>query len=95
MIINISAGSKIKLDDVLSATSENGLQNKVVAAELEKRAKSDLSNASGTLGGQVVANATAVTTIGTAQVRNIKAGTADLTAGSSALATGEIYFVYE
>lgn len=95
MIINISAGSKMKLDNVLSATSENGLQNKVVAAELEKRAKSDLSNASGTLGGRVVANAAAVATIGTAQVRNIKAGTADLTAGSSALATGEIYFVYD
>lgn len=33
--------------------------------------------------------------IGTAQVRNIYAGTADLTAGSSTLATGTIYFVYE
>ena len=95
MIINISAGSKIKLDDVLSATSENGLQNKVVAAELDKRAKSDLSNASGTLGGQVVANATAVATLGTAQVRNTKISATDLTAGSSALATGDSYHVYE
>lgn len=49
----------------------------------------------GTLGGRVLANASAVTTLGTAQVRNIRAGTADLTAGSSSLATGEIYFVYE
>ena len=33
--------------------------------------------------------------VGTQAVRNIYAGTADLTAGSSALATGLIYFVYE
>lgn len=49
----------------------------------------------GTLGGRVLANASAVTTLGTAQVRNIRAGTADLTAGSSSLASGEIYLVYE
>lgn len=49
----------------------------------------------GTLAGQVVANETAVATVGTAQVRNIKAGPDDLTAGSSSLATGELYFVYE
>ena len=58
-------------------------------------AKSDLSNASGTLGGQVVANATAVATLGTAQVRNTKISATDLTAGSSALATGDSYHVYE
>ncbi len=33
--------------------------------------------------------------VGTAGVRNIKAGTADLTAGVSALETGAIYIVYE
>ena len=49
----------------------------------------------GTLGGQVQANAGAAAALGTAQVRNIRAGTADLTAGSSSLATGEIYLVYE
>lgn len=49
----------------------------------------------GTFAGQVVANASAVATVGTAQVRNIRAGTADLTAGSSSLATGELYLVYE
>lgn len=31
----------------------------------------------------------------TARLRNIKAGTSDLTAGSSSLANGEIYIVYE
>lgn len=33
--------------------------------------------------------------VGTAQVRNIYAGTSDMTAGSSTLATGTIYLVYE
>lgn len=49
----------------------------------------------GTLGGQVVANASAVSNLGTAQVRNIYAGTTDLTPGVSTLATGTIYLVYE
>ena len=49
----------------------------------------------GTLAGQVKANASAVTTLSTAQVRNIRAGTADMTAGTTALTTGDIYFVYE
>lgn len=49
----------------------------------------------GTLGGQVQANATAAATLDVAQVRSIRAGTADLTPGESALASGEVYLVYE
>ena len=49
----------------------------------------------GTLAGATKANATAVATLADAQVRNIYAGTTDLTAGTSTLATGDIYFVYE
>lgn len=49
----------------------------------------------GTLSGQVLANASATATLGTAQVRNIYAGTGDMTAGSSGLTTGAIYIVYE
>ena len=49
----------------------------------------------GTLNGQVLANGTAVQTLNNKQIRNIYAGTADLTAGSSALSTGDIYLVYE
>ena len=49
----------------------------------------------GTLAGAVVANATAVANLGTKQVRNIYAGTADLTPGTSALPTGDIYICYE
>ena len=58
-----------------------------------KHSAADVS--AGTLGGQVQANAGAAAALGTAQVRNIRAGTADLTAGSSPLASGEIYLVYE
>lgn len=49
----------------------------------------------GTLGGQVAANATAVAALDTKQVRNIYAGTAELTAGTSYLPTGDIYIQYE
>ena len=51
--------------------------------------------AAGTLAGQVKADATAVAALDTAQVRSIRAGTADLTPGESALASGEMYLVYE
>ena len=49
----------------------------------------------GTLAGQVNANATSMANVGTAQVRDIQASTTDLTAGTSSLLTGRIYFVYE
>lgn len=49
----------------------------------------------GTLGGQVVANASAVTSTATKQVRNIYAGTAAMTANTTALNTGDIYLQYE
>ena len=51
--------------------------------------------AAGTLAGQVKADATAAAALETAQVRSIRAGTADLTPGESALASGEMYLVYE
>ena len=44
---------------------------------------------------QVSANTNAQTNISPMQIRNISAGTSDLTAGSSPLATGQIYLVYE
>lgn len=49
----------------------------------------------GTLAGKVQANASAAATVTTAQVRDIYAGTDDLTAGTSPLASGTLYFVYE
>lgn len=49
----------------------------------------------GTLGGGVIAPADSVSLIGQKQVRNIYAGTTDMTASTTALPTGDIYVVYE
>ena len=48
----------------------------------------------GTLAGLTTANTTAVSTITTTQLRNIYAGTVDMTDGSSVLPSGDIYLVY-
>ena len=48
----------------------------------------------GTLGGKVLANASAVSAIGDKQIRNIYAGTSDIGTNAS-LPTGDIYLVYE
>lgn len=50
---------------------------------------------SGTLAGAVKANAEAAEVVSYAQVRDISAGTGDMEAGSTPLATGSLYFVYE
>ena len=67
--------------------------------ELEKKADADHTHTAekitgGTLGGKVNANVEASAEVGTAQVRDIYAGTTDIGAGS-ALASGVIYLVYE
>lgn len=49
--------------------------------------------AGGTMTGVLTAGGTQA--VGTAQVRNIRASTTDLTAGTSELATGQVYLVYE
>lgn len=49
----------------------------------------------GTFKESVRANTSGVSLLDISQVRNIKAGTEDLIAGESELATGDIYFVYE
>lgn len=63
------------------------------AASSHNQAASTIT--AGTLAGKVVANATATATVGNSQVRNIYAGTTDMTAGTSTLTTGTLYFVYE
>lgn len=63
------------------------------AASSHNQAASTIT--AGTLAGKVNANATAKATLTDSQVRDIKASTTDLTAGTSALTTGDIYLVYE
>ena len=152
-----NAGSKVTVDNALSGTSANPVENRVVKAALdgkapkshnhyyagsqeqggaansakkvenkltirlggEEKAAFDGSQAAeinvtptsigaaekshnqaastitaGTLGGQVNANAAATAAVGTAQVRDIRASTTDLTEGTSPLASGEIYLVF-
>ena len=48
-----------------------------------------------TMGGALIANAISVATLGTAQVRNIWAGTANISEVESALNEGDIYLQYE
>lgn len=50
---------------------------------------------SGTLSSQINANSTSMANLSSSQIRNIYAGTLDMTAGSSLLPSGEIYLYYE
>ena len=92
--------NKTIVDSTLSADSENPVQNKAVQEALTGKADSAHTQSAntitaGVLAGQVKANATAAAALDVAQVRSIRAGTADLVPGESALASGEMYLVYE
>ena len=54
-----------------------------------------VADSGGTLKGALVANSTSSADLSTTQMRNISAGTSELTAGTSTLATGNIYVMYE
>ena len=54
-----------------------------------------VAKAGDTMGGALIANATSVATIGTSQVRNIWAGTADISGVADSLNEGDIYLQYE
>ena len=89
----------VTVDSAMSTTSTNPVQNKVIKAELDKKAASSHNQAASTITAGTFA-ATGVkamngTDYTTARVRNIQASTTGLTAGSSALANGDIYLVYE
>ena len=63
--------------------------------ELINHSQSASTITDGTFAGQVVANEEATSDLSMAQVRNIYAGAEDMVAGTSSLATGTLYFVYE
>ena len=90
-------GGNITVDDALSDTSENPVQNKVINAALSsKAALSDIPTTLPANGGNAdtVGNVS-VSSSDEVGLRKISAGTTDLTAGTSALETGAIYLVYE
>lgn len=79
--------------------AEDFVLDSELETELEKKANADHTHTAekitgGTLGGKVNANVEASAEVGTAQVRDIYAGTSDIGVGA-ALATGVIYLVYE
>lgn len=92
--------TKLTFDDTPTAGSNNPVKSSGIKTALDGKANSSHDQAAstitaGTLAGRVQANASAEATLGNAQVRDITIGTSALTPGSSALATGSIYIVYE
>lgn len=73
----------------LGITAEN------IGASPSSHTQSASTITSGVFQSQVKANTDAEKTLTTAQLRNIYAGTDDMIAGTTALATGEVYLVYE
>lgn len=89
---------EITLDNAVTADGANAVTGAAIYAFVEAAVPKQVpaSNVTaGTLAGQVQANADATAIVNVAQLRNISAGMEDLTAGSSALADGEVYLVYE
>ena len=90
----------VMVDTTITAGGTNPVTGGAIYTALAGKADASHTQAAntitaGTLAGQVKANATAAAALDTAQVRSIRAGTADLTPGESALTTGEVYLVYE
>ena len=89
----------IRITHNASTVPANAVTDTRMSAELCGIVKSHTHAASdiqaGTLGGKVQANTAAAAALDAAQVRSIRASTADLAAGTAALPSGEVYLVYE
>lgn len=79
----------------IGAASESAVQTALNGKANTAHNQAASTITAGTLAGKVQANAAAEATLADAQVRNIKASTTDLTAGTSTLQAGEVYLVYE
>lgn len=100
--------NKIIVDSELSSDSTNPAQNKVVTTAInglndlvgDTTVASQITNyavakAGDTMTGVLVADSISVATLETAQVRNIWAGTADISEVADSLNEGDIYLQYE
>ena len=104
-----SLGLLDTIDEIYANTKENQLAGalavktilaKVLLLEDTSKLSTNHTHAAdkvtaGTLSGQVRANETAMSDVESGQIRDIYATTTDLTAGTSALASGKICLVYE
>lgn len=93
--LNLVAGSNVTI------TGDNANKRITIGVELPAAMPPSAHNQSastitaGTMAGRVLANASAAAAVGNKQVRNIYAGTSDMTAGVTALSSGDIYVMYE
>lgn len=85
-----SGWSKVATDSDLE-----GLTPADIGAAAASHTQAASTITAGELAGRVMANATSSADLSLSQVRNINAGTADLTPGSSSLGSGCLYLVYE
>lgn len=81
-------------------TQKEELKNYATKQDLDQKASIEHTQAAdsitgGVFSGEIKANAEAMQQLNVPQVRNIYAGTADMIAGETELASGSIYFVYE
>jgi hypothetical protein len=86
------------LPDTVEKTGNKGIENGYAALGADGKVPSGqlpdyLLKAGGTMAGALIVQNN--TNYSTAQARNVTMSTTDLTAGSSALASGQIYLVYE
>jgi hypothetical protein len=89
----MSAEDKAKLDGIEAGAEVNpGEATDETAGLMSADDKVKLAGVLPKSGGAMTAT---LTNPAAAQVRNIQYGTADMTAGTSALTTGQVYFVYE
>lgn len=95
--VSVQAGDTGKADKAIPITANNlaALDATGNLVDSEKAASDFAQVSSNQLTAKTLANATSVATLADKQVRNIYAGTADMTAGTSALPTGDIYICYE
>ena len=87
-----SAKGVIQIATDAEVTTGTDTSKATNSKQVTNRMATRLPLAGGTMTGVLVAQSN--TSYTTAQVRNITAGTADLTAGSYTLASGQIYLVY-
>ena len=96
---NVLVKVVLDIDDgkayVQNADTNAYLEGKLAEKYSSQNKPSAADVTAGTFAGKAKANPSAAASVGDAQVRDIYAGTADMVAGSSALATGTLYVVYE
>jgi hypothetical protein len=98
----MSSSATPLMDGIATAGTDNGNFAREGHRHPSDTSKANVSHtqsastiSSGTFTGKVLANATTVATVANKQIRNIYAGTTDMTSGTTTLTSGDIYIMYE